>query len=110
MISAFDVFNNAHIEVYAVKKAANNGYISKDEVKETRETLAELDADIQPYSGGLAEKEYGLTVNCEKRMYCAPCVYIREGNFIKDGEEHYKILYAESWELGAVAVLGKVKA
>lgn len=109
MENVFDCFNNARAEVYSLKKTAANGYISRDEAITERKKLAELDVDLQPYSGGLAEKEYGLTVNCQKRLFCAPCEHIKEGNYMKAGAENYRILYVQSWELGTEALLERVK-
>ncbi len=32
-------------------------------------TLGALDGDLQPYSGKLAEKDYGVVLECEKRFF-----------------------------------------
>ena len=46
------------------------------EVYSGAELKAEITADIQPYSGGLAQEEYGLEIETVKRIYCEPCTFI----------------------------------
>ncbi|MEI3158970.1 MAG: hypothetical protein V8T08_05025 [Monoglobus pectinilyticus] len=50
------------------------------EVYSGTELKAEITADIQPYSGGLAQEEYGLEIETVKRIYfCEPCTFLEEG-------------------------------
>lgn len=72
------------------------------------ETVTELcttKADVQPYNGGLAQKEYGLSIECQKRIYCDCNENIVAGNYIDVKGERYRIVYVENWELGAMAIL-----
>ena len=69
--------------------------------------LGELTADVQPYSGGLAAEEYGLTEQVEKRMYCDNSEHLKQGNIAAISGDKYDIVYTEAWEAGAMVLLRK---
>lgn len=71
--------------------------------------LASFKADIQPYNGGLAAKDYGLEVECQKRMFCEHNGYLTEGNYVETGGQRYKIIYVEDWDSGAMVILRAVR-
>lgn len=89
------------------KKPASSGY-GADE-NEQWETVTSTRADIQPYSGGLAQEQYGLHADCQKRMYCDVCPDITEGAGITLDENacepEYIVTYAESWNTYTMAFL-----
>jgi hypothetical protein len=77
--------------------------------------LGAFKADVQPYSTGRAHEEYGLVANqygltseCQKRMYCPDNECINEGNYVEVQNTRFCIIYAEHWESYAVALLQKV--
>lgn len=91
-------------DVTLIKKEKSGSYSRA----ETSETLCNIKADVQNFSGGLAREEYGLDVECQKRMYCGVNENIKEGVFVLYGGEEYEIIYATEDKLGCCAVLGKV--
>ena len=56
--------------------------------------------DMQPYSGSLAQEEYGLDVDCVKRIYTPFNPLIKEGALVaRSGEAPlYIVKYAEHWD------------
>ena len=77
---------------------------------ETVETLGAVTGDMQPYSGGLAQQEYGLAVECQKRFFCGANDAIRAGNYIDAGGVRYRIEYADNRQLGMTALLREVSS
>ena len=68
----------------------------------------ELYADVQPYNGGLEEKEYGQVGEVSLRIFCEPNRdLLKVGNIAKIGNEYYTVTYSEYWESGSVALLRK---
>lgn len=98
----FAVFDNTLAEVG--EYIEGGGY---DEPDGEYVVLGETGGDLQPYSGGLAHEEYGLSVTVEKRIFCAGGDLLKAGRILKANGEEYEIVYAEPWELGTVALLKK---
>ena len=73
----------------------------------TDTVLATIMCDMQPYSGGLAQKEYGLEIDRAMRIYTEPCDALTEGERIAlSGETPmYIVKYAEHWDDYSMAVL-----
>ncbi len=76
---------------------------------QTVRELCSFKADVQPYNGGLASKNYGLEVECQKRMFCDCNEYVTEGNYVEIAGKRYKIIYAENWDSGSAAILQLVR-
>lgn len=55
------------------------------------DTVTHAMCDMQPYSGELAQEEYGLEINCVMRIYTEPNKNIREGVKIAEGANYIKI-------------------
>ena len=55
------------------------------------ELLGEVRCSIQPYSSELAQKEYGLTVQAEKRVFTLPTPWAALGNLARIGDVWYRI-------------------
>jgi len=55
------------------------------------EFLGEAKCSVQPFSMELAQKEYGLTVQAEKRVFTLPTAWAALGNLAKIGDEWYRI-------------------
>ena len=66
----------------------------------TEETPVSVLCDMQPYSGSLAQEEYGLDVDCVKRIYTPFNPLIKDGALVaKSGEAPlYIVKYAEHWD------------
>lgn len=101
MSNPFNAFYDENVSICSVK--SGSGYSDRGVKK--KEQLASLTVDLQPYNGGLAEKQYGLTVECQYRMFSDTCEHITEGNFIEFAGELYKIVYKEKWTYGDMAIL-----
>lgn len=101
MSNPFNAFYDVNVNICSVK--SGSGYSNRGITKETQ--LAAFTVDLQPYNGGLAEKQYGLTVKCQYRMFCDTCEHITEGNYVEYGGKLYRIVYAAKWKYGDVAIL-----
>lgn len=99
-----DVFYRDTVTV--LKITVSGGYTKTEKV----ETLGTVTGDMQPYGGGLAQQEYGLAVECQKRFFCAANDAIRAGNHIDAGGVRYRIEYAENDRLGMTALLREVSS
>lgn len=100
--SAFDIFNNCTMEI--AELGDYDDYENKYSVTVTGKT----DGDLQPYSGELAQKEYGLDVECQYAFYCHKNDSIQIGAYLTDRNKAYEIVYAASWDMGCAAFLKEV--
>lgn len=55
------------------------------------ELLGEIQCDVQPYSAELAQKDYGLVVQAEKRVFTLPTPWAVLGNLAQIGGAWYRI-------------------
>ena len=81
------------------------------DVAETKKVLCDVKADIQPYSGGLAREEYGLSMNEGLKVFCP--VFVMDDSaavYTEIGGAEYLVMHRESWDLGNILILGRVKA
>lgn len=99
-------FNRFYTQDVKIIKITETGAYTKTQ---TIEEVASLKADIQPYNGGLAQKDYGLEVECHKRMYCDCDDNLIEGNYVEALGQRYKIVYVENWDMGAEVLLQLVR-
>ena len=105
MSNPFKRFYNKDVKIISIKES---GAYTKTPQAVTE--LCSFKADIQPYNGGLAAKDYGLEVECQKRMYCDCNDNLTEGNYAETGGQRYKIIYVENWDSGAVVILQAVRS
>lgn len=101
MSNPFKAFYNTEVQVLEITV---KGVYEK---VRTETELCLVCADIQPYSGGLAEAEYGYSSECQFRMFCDKTEAIKMGNYIKHEGKLYKILYVAEWELGLEVLLSE---
>lgn len=99
----FEEFYAADVRIISIKETG--GYSDTQQITE----LCTLKADIQSYGGGLAEKDYGLTVECQKRMYCVQNDNLTEGNYAEANGKRYKLVYVDTDDMGAMALLREVR-
>lgn len=76
---------------------------------EKLEKLCTLTGDLQPYGGGLAQTEYGLSIDCNMRLFCGENEHIKTGNHIEANGLRYRIEYAANRSLGMLALLKGVE-
>lgn len=100
--SVFDIFRDTEVKIISIKETG--AYTKQKEVTE----LCSVLANIIPYNGGLLASEYGLTAECEYKMFCDTDEHLTEGNYAETGGQRYRIIYAEPWNMGAVAILQRV--
>ena len=77
----------------------------------TETALTSIKADLQPYSGGLAEKEYGFKEECELRMFASNNESIQVSNCVRHDGKLYRIVYVP-WKdglLGTEALLKEIE-
>ncbi len=103
MSNPFKRFYNTDVKILSIKETG--AYTKTQTVTE----LCSIKADVQPYNGGLAAKEYGLEIECQKRMFCERNGYLTEGNYAEIGGQRYRIIYVEDWDSGATALLQAVR-
>ena len=74
------------------------------------DSVIEAMCDMQPYSGGLAQHEYGLEIDCVMRIYTEPNKNIVEGVKIADRGQKpiYIVKYKEHWKDYTVALLSMI--
>lgn len=100
-MSVFSVFYNADVEIGEIK-----GGRRYDDDGITFQKIGAFRADFQPYNGGLAEKEYGLSEEVTARIYTDEANGIlKTGRVAAIDDIRYDILYVETWEMGDVALL-----
>ncbi len=92
-------------EVIIGKEKKSSGFYDDDSGE--FESVGTLMADIQPYNGGLAEKEYGQVGEVSLRLFCKNTELLDMGAVAKIGEKYYTITYAEHWECGSMGLLRK---
>ena len=85
------MYQNKPIDIYAAEDAEPIGTV----------------CDLQPYSGELAQKEYGLDINCVMRLYTAPNSSITEGALVANSGQTplYVVKYTEQWDDYTMALL-----
>ncbi len=103
-LNPFEKFYKIPVQI---GKLTGGGGYSDSEKK--FEVLDEIKADVQPYSGGLAQNEYGFDVQCQYRMYCAQNEHLAEGNVVQIEEQRYLVVYVSSWEMGEESLLKVIK-
>lgn len=113
--AAFEPFYTDTVEVL---KITETGVYNKTR---TETSLGQVPVDLQPYSGELMEKEYGLKKDCQLRLFCINgggiSDMLTEGNYIRVTDSNtglkgklYRIEYAPEWRMGGEAVLKEVES
>lgn len=97
--SAFAIFNNTTAVI------AELGDYDDYENTYTINKLGTADGDMQPYSGSLAEKDYGLHEECQYQFYCGEHDGIKAGSYLIIGNKTYEIIYTAPWDLGITVLL-----
>lgn len=96
---AFDMFHDTQAVI-----AEKGNYNSLWNTYTTVE-IGTVTGDLQDYSGKLAEKEYGLSVECQKKFYCADNDALKVGRYLKIGTQNYRIEHKAEGKLGLTLLL-----
>lgn len=80
---------------------------SYDDYENTYATkeIGVIKGDLQPYSGGLAQEEYGLNLECQYKFFCSASSKITEGRYLRIDNIYYKIMHVSKWGLGYEVLL-----
>lgn len=104
-------FYNKSINIYSYGQYEDDSLglevpITREGYKKVRENFK---CDIQPYSSKQAEKDYGYSVECTRRMFCDIIPEIIESCLIEYNGEYYKVVETP-WDDGYYEILlDKVK-
>lgn len=101
--NVYDIFNNCNMSIIEL-----GDYDDYENTYGDCKTIGTIDGDLQPYSGGLAEKEYGLKVECQYAFYCHTDERIKEGVYLKGNDKYYQVVYTPSWDMGLSVLLKEV--
>lgn len=99
----FEIFRDT--EAVIVEKSAYNSLMNTYKTTE----IGTVIGDLQDYSGGMAEKEFGLTVECQKKFYCSESDLPKVGRYMKISDKFYRIEYVTRGKLGTTALLKEVE-
>lgn len=95
----FSRFYKTPVKIFSVKQGSS--YRNEAETEQVCSILA----DLQPYGGGMEEKQFGLEVKRRLKMYCGDCGEIAEGGYAEADGRRYRIISVERRSMGIVAVL-----
>lgn len=95
----FDVFRDT--EAIIIEKGNYNSLWNTYDPIE----IGSIKGNLQDYGGGLAEKEYGLQVECQKKFYCPDNNELKVGRYLKIGTLNYRIEHIADGKLGLTLLL-----
>lgn len=98
--SVFDIFHNTTMDIIIL-----GDYDDYENTYGSNKIIGTVTGDLQPYSGGLAEKEYGLTIECQYAFYCHTDSRIKEGVYLESGNDFYRVVYVAPWNMGLAVLL-----
>ena len=98
----FSVFDNTTVTI--IVKGNYNDYENTYDITE----IGSVTGDLQRYSGELAEKEYGLQIECQKKFFCRPDTELESGMYLRADGHDYMITYVIPRDLGVTALLKEV--
>lgn len=96
---AFSRFYKTPVKIFRIKHG------SSYQKEAQTERVCSVLADLQPYGGGMEEKQFGLEVKRGLKMYCGDCSEITEGGYAEADGRKYRIISVERRNMGIVAVL-----
>lgn len=94
----FSVFDNTTAQIAELKDY--DDYHNTYDIN----VIGTVNGDIQPYSGELAHKEYGLKIECQYKLFCPKNDEIQAGRYII-ADKSYEIMYVAKWDLGMAVLL-----
>lgn len=103
MQTVFYIFNNTKAVI--VELGDYDDYENTYTVNE----IGTIEGDLQPYSGGKAEEDYGIRVECQYQFYCGNEANIKVGAYLVIGTQKYEVVHVGSWDLGMAVLLKEVE-
>lgn len=99
----FSVFDNT-----TAKTAVKGNY---DDYENTYDIIEKsiVTGDLQPYSGDMASKDYGLQIDCQYVFYCPRNSDITVGAYLITDTKTYEVTYVADWNMGLQVMLKGVK-
>ena len=90
------MFYDKIIKLYKKK----DGYFNNKKIwiEGDLEYQRDIESDVQPYSKQLLLKEYGYSIECQKRVFCDPDIKIEMFDVVKYLDDFYKIVKIVEWE------------
>ncbi len=101
--SVFDIFNNTKMDIIEL-----GDYDDYENVYYGNKVIGTINGDLQPYSGEMAQREYGLSIECQYAFYCHNDDRIKEGVYFTEGGKTYQVAYSALWDMGCAALLREV--
>ena len=99
----FSVFDNTTAKI-AVKGNYDDYENTYDIIEKSTVT-----GDLQPYSGDMASKDYGLQIDCQYVFYCPRNSDITVGAYLITDTKTYEVTYVADWNMGLQLMLKGVK-
>lgn len=99
----FSVFDNTTAKI-AVKENYDDYENTYDIIEKSTVT-----GDLQPYSGDMASKDYGLQIDCQYVFYCPRNSDIMVGAYLITDTKTYEVTYVADWNMGLQVMLKGVK-
>ena len=100
--SAFDTFCDTQAQV--IGKGNYNSLWNTYDIKE----YGTINGDLQFYSAELAGKDFGLSVECQKKFYCQNNDVVEVGRYLVIDSRKYRIEYVAESKLGLTLLLREV--
>ena len=97
--NAFSPFYKTPVKIFRITRGSSYGETAQTEY------LCDVLADIQPYGGGVDERQFGLLVKRGFKMYCDDCDEIAEGGYADVDDVMSRIVSVHRRSMGIVAVL-----
>lgn len=99
----FSIFNNSMMDIIELGEYDDyEGTYAGSKIIDT------VTGDLQPYSSELAQKEYGLSVECQYAFYCPQNGNIKEGTYLASDGKTYQVVHSMPWDMGLEVLLKEV--
>lgn len=99
----FSRFHNSEAEILRI-----TGYDDYENTS-TITVVRTVKGDLQPYSGELLQRDYGLNRECQKRFFCKADNDIKCGVYLRINGVVYIAEYIADWSMGLVVMLREVR-
>ena len=95
-------YNEFYVTEVTILSVTESGGYSK--AKQTTE-LGTMMVDLQPVSGPMVSKDYGLDFDIQFKMFSDNSDWLVNNNFVKYDNKLYKIVKVAKWPIGTMCLL-----